>query len=101
MDKRFDVIIMGSGAGGGTLARCLAHSQHSDSRTRRGYDVWTQFWRPGDFWNSSTGKALIETLAGFAVAVTMVYGSRRRGRVDKGGRCAFNPVPALRPLERW
>jgi hypothetical protein len=72
MDKRFDVIIMGSGAGGGTLARCLAHSkQHSDSRTRRGYDVWTQFWRPGDFWNSSTGKALIETLAGFAVALAL------------------------------
>ena len=26
MDKRFDVIIIGSGAGGGTLARCLAPS---------------------------------------------------------------------------
>ena len=26
MDKRFDVIIVGSGAGGGTLSRCLASS---------------------------------------------------------------------------
>jgi len=36
MDKRFDVIIIGSGAGGGTLARCLAPSGKSVLILERG-----------------------------------------------------------------
>src|SRR5262245_65893029 len=36
MDKRFDVIIVGSGAGGGTLARCLAPSGKSILILERG-----------------------------------------------------------------
>ena len=36
MDKRFDVIIIGSGAGGGTLARCLAPSGKSILILERG-----------------------------------------------------------------
>ena len=36
MDKRFDVIIIGSGAGGGTIARCLAPSGKSILILERG-----------------------------------------------------------------
>jgi pyruvate/2-oxoglutarate dehydrogenase complex dihydrolipoamide dehydrogenase (E3) component len=40
MDKRFDVIIVGSGAGGGTLARCLAPSGKSMLRPDRDFVAW-------------------------------------------------------------
>jgi choline dehydrogenase-like flavoprotein len=38
MDKRFDVIIVGSGAGGGTLARGLAPSGKNILTVRRTND---------------------------------------------------------------
>jgi choline dehydrogenase-like flavoprotein len=48
MDKRFDVIIVGSGAGGGTLARCLAPSAKNILVLERG--DWLK--READNWDA-------------------------------------------------
>jgi choline dehydrogenase-like flavoprotein len=49
MDKRFDVIIVGSGAGGGTLARCLAPSGKNILILERG--DWLK--READNWDAT------------------------------------------------
>ena len=49
MDKRFDVIIVGSGAGGGTLARCLAPSGKNILILERG--DWLK--READNWDAA------------------------------------------------
>jgi choline dehydrogenase-like flavoprotein len=52
MDKRFGVIIIGSGAGGGTLARCLAPSgksililERGDWLKREAHNWDRDFWK--------------------------------------------------------
>ena len=49
MDKRYDVIIVGSGAGGGTLARALAPSGKSILILERG--DWLK--REAENWNTA------------------------------------------------
>ena len=81
MDKRFDVIIIGSGAGGGTLARCLAPSGKSILILERG--DWLK--REAKNWDAvavferiATSRPIPGTTATAAVSATGSLFCRRR-----------------------
>src|SRR5277367_6634022 len=88
MDKHFDVIIIGSGAGGGTLARHLAPSGKSILLLERG--DWlpreASNWSPADVfvenryvspdtWNDRDGKPFQPQVHYFVGGATKLYGA--------------------------
>jgi choline dehydrogenase-like flavoprotein len=88
MNAKYDVIIIGSGAGGGTLARHLAPSGKSVlilergdwlKREQQNWDVEEVFIKnryvPQETWYDNTGKPFQPGLHYFVGGATKMYGA--------------------------
>ena len=130
MDKRFDVIIVGSGAGGGTLARQLAPSGKSILVLERGdwlkreaenWDATAVFvqnrYVSPETWYDRNGRAFQPQVHYFVGGATKMFGAAlyrlrredfgelRRGdilTVQTGGAImTASPRPGRSPMRNW